>query len=172
MTIKGQKFPHLLFHFTLTYSNWEYVKICQGGESFENLCAGFEESFHALGGVTLEHRTDNLKAAVTLSKKDKKFTQNWSQLCDHYNIKASTNNPGKSQENGKVERSNGLIQRSLENHLILRRSRIFKALMTINVFLKILSRREIKGVRKNFRKKKQSFKAYQNLTGTKPSNSL
>jgi hypothetical protein len=43
------------------------------GESFENLCAGFKESFHALGGVTLERRTDNLKAAVTLSKKDKKI---------------------------------------------------------------------------------------------------
>ena len=154
VTIKGQKFPHLLFHFTLTYSNWEYVKICQGGESFENLCAGFEESVHALGGVTLEHRTDNLKAAVTLSKKEKKFTQNWSQLCDHYSIKASTNNPGKSQENGKVERSNGLIQRSLENHLILRRSRDFQIFDDYKRFLENIVEKRNKGREEKFSKEK------------------
>jgi hypothetical protein len=28
VTIGGQSFPHLLFHFVLTYSNWEHVTVC------------------------------------------------------------------------------------------------------------------------------------------------
>jgi transcriptional regulator with XRE-family HTH domain len=36
VTIGGQPFPHLLYHFVLTYSNWETGTICYS-ESFESL---------------------------------------------------------------------------------------------------------------------------------------
>ena len=38
---------------------------------------------------------------------------NWSHLNKHYKIEPTANNAGKSNENGKVERSNGLFKRSL-----------------------------------------------------------
>src|SRR3954451_579302 len=38
VTIGGQEFPHLLYHFVLTYSNWEMGTIC------------FSESFASLSG--------------------------------------------------------------------------------------------------------------------------
>ncbi|MGH8239664.1 MAG: hypothetical protein ACREXP_22000 [Steroidobacteraceae bacterium] len=61
--IAGQLFPHLLYHFVLTYSNWESVSICPS-ESFESLSAGVQSALWRLGGVPLEHRTDNLSAAT------------------------------------------------------------------------------------------------------------
>lgn len=39
ITISGQSFPHLLYHFVLTYSNWETATICFS-ESFESLPRG------------------------------------------------------------------------------------------------------------------------------------
>ena len=38
VTINGQVFEHLVYHFTLTYSNWEWATVCFS-ESFENQSA-------------------------------------------------------------------------------------------------------------------------------------
>jgi hypothetical protein len=37
VTIQGQSFPHLIYHFVLTYSNWEAATVCFS-ESFEREC--------------------------------------------------------------------------------------------------------------------------------------
>ena len=125
VTIRGKQYNHLLFHFMLPYSGWEDAMVCEGGESFANLRDGYEKALWRLGGVTKEHRTDNLSAAITVTKKGKFFTENWKKLTQHYNVAPTVNNAGKSNENGKVERSNGMIKRSIENHLYLRRSKDF-----------------------------------------------
>lgn len=57
VTIAGEPFAHLLYHFVLTYSNWEWVSICPS-ESFESLSAGLQGALWRLGGVPEEHRTD------------------------------------------------------------------------------------------------------------------
>ena len=98
------------------------------GESFENLSRGYERALWVLGGVPQIHRTDNLSAAVTLTKDGSYFTNNWLHLMKHYGVTPTTNNPGKSNENGKVERSNGLFKRSLENQLALRGSKDFNSI--------------------------------------------
>ena len=36
VTIDGTPFPHLLYHFWLAFSGWQYVKAIQGGESFSS----------------------------------------------------------------------------------------------------------------------------------------
>lgn len=126
ISIGGKIYNHLLYHFMLPYSGWEDVMVCEGGESFDNLCKGYEKALWKLMGVPKEHRTDNLTAAVIISKEGKRFTKDWEDLNEHYKIKATTNNVGKSNENGKVERSNGLFKRSLENHLIFRKSKEFR----------------------------------------------
>jgi hypothetical protein len=142
VTIRGQQYDHLLFHFMLPYSGWEYSSPCEGGESFRNLREGYETALWLLGGVTTEHRTDNLTAAITVTKKGKVFTENWAKLMVHYKVEPTTNNAGKSNENGKVERSNGMLKRSLENHLYLRKSRDFDTVAEYKTFISnIVSKR-------------------------------
>lgn len=125
ITISGQQYNHLLFHYVLAYSGWEDVLVCTGGESFYNLSSGYERAVWKLGGLTKTHRTDNLSAAITRTAKGNHFTDSWNKLMSHYAVEPTVNNPGKSNENGKVERSNGLLKRSLENQLKLRGSKDF-----------------------------------------------
>ena len=142
VTIRGQQYNHLLFHFMLPYSGWEYAIPCEGGENFSNLREGYENALWLLGGVSKEHRTDNLTAAITVTKKGKFFTENWKRVMQYYQVEPTTNNAGKSNENGKVERSNGMLKRSLENHLYLRKSRDFDSVAEYKRFIEnIVSKR-------------------------------
>ena len=71
MTIAGVPFPHLLYHFWLAFSRWQYVKAICGGESFTALTEGLQEALWQLGGVPREHPTDRLSAAYrNLSHQD------------------------------------------------------------------------------------------------------
>jgi osmotically-inducible protein OsmY len=63
VTIAGQAFKHLFYHFTLTYSNREWGMVC-ASESWESLAEGMQDALWELGGVPEEHRTDSLTAAV------------------------------------------------------------------------------------------------------------
>ena len=63
VTIGKRPFSHMLYHFVLTYSNWESVTLCYS-ESFESLSRGFQEAIWEAGGVPSRHRSDSLTAAV------------------------------------------------------------------------------------------------------------
>lgn len=124
--IAGELFSHLLYHFVLTYSNWESVSICPS-ESFESLSAGMQSALWRLGGVPLEHRTDNLSAAThELSEsRGRDFTERYRELTDHYGLRASRNFPGNAHENGDVESANGHLKNAIDQRLRLRGSRAF-----------------------------------------------
>lgn len=126
VVIAGQLFPHLLYHFVLTYSNWESVSICPS-ESFESLSAGVQSALWRLGGVPLEHRTDNLSAATheLAESRGRDFTERYRELMDHYGLRASRNFPGNAHENGDVESANGRLKTALDQRLRLRGSRAF-----------------------------------------------
>ena len=64
VTIQGQPFEHLLYHFALTYSNWEAVMI-DFAESFEALSAGLQHALWTLGGVPGWHQTDCLRRCTS-----------------------------------------------------------------------------------------------------------
>jgi hypothetical protein len=34
ITLRGEPFPHLLFHYRLAWSGWSYGQLIHGGESF------------------------------------------------------------------------------------------------------------------------------------------
>ena len=44
ITIGGQAFEHLLYHYRLAYSGWQYVQIVKGGESFIALSEGRQKA--------------------------------------------------------------------------------------------------------------------------------
>ena len=50
VTIGGQSFKHLFYHFTLVYSNWEWGMVC-ASESWESLSEGLQQALWELGGV-------------------------------------------------------------------------------------------------------------------------
>jgi hypothetical protein len=53
--IRGEAFPHLLYHFVLPYSNWETGTICFS-ESYESLSEGLQNALWELGGVAGQGR--------------------------------------------------------------------------------------------------------------------
>ena len=63
VTIDGVPFDHMIYHFVLTYSNWEAGTICFS-ESFESLSHGLQNALWELGGIPHHHRTDRLGSAV------------------------------------------------------------------------------------------------------------
>lgn len=134
ITIAGEVFPHLLFHWMLPYSRWETVSICYT-ESFASLTAGYTAAVWELGAVAPEHRTDNLTAATHSFGNSREFNKSWNDFLKHHGVKPSRNNPGESHENGSVEKSNDLIKKNVEQQLLLRGSRNFASIDDYNIFL-------------------------------------
>jgi transcriptional regulator with XRE-family HTH domain len=126
ITIAGLPFPHLLYHFVLTYSNVEAVHLCFS-ESFEALAEGVESCLWQLGGVPQQHRTDNLSAAVVRIERsgERHYTERYQALMTHYQMQPSTNTPGEAHENGDVEQSHFRFKDALDQALRLRGSRDF-----------------------------------------------
>ncbi len=126
ITIAGAPFPHLLYHFVLTYSNVEAVHLCFS-ESFEALAEGLESCLWQLGGVPHQHRTDNLSAAVVRIERsgERQYTERYQALMSHYHMQPSTNNPGEAHENGDVEQSHFRFKDAVDQAVRLRGSRDF-----------------------------------------------
>ena len=85
VTIAGRRFDHLLYHFVLTYSNWETGTICFS-ESFESLSEGFQNALWELSGVPQAHRTDRLTTAVEKVGSREEFTCRYRALLGHYGL--------------------------------------------------------------------------------------
>lgn len=62
VTIAGQRFEHLAYHFVLTCSNWETVTLC-ASESFELLSDGLQNAFWERRGTPRRQRSDSRSAA-------------------------------------------------------------------------------------------------------------
>ena len=102
VSIQGEVLKHLVYHFVLTYSNWENVSISYS-ESFESLSAGLQKALWELGGVPKRHRTDRMSSAVNKECNPEKFTPRYQALLRHYGIEPERTNAGCGNENGDVE---------------------------------------------------------------------
>jgi hypothetical protein len=143
VTIAGGPFDHLLYHFVLTYSNWESVTICHS-ESFESLSQGLQHALWQLGGVPLRHRTDRLSAAVNNLSDQREFTRRYTALLGHYGLRGEKIRPREAHENGDVESSHGHFKGALEQALLLRGSRDFSDGRSYAQFLQeLVSRRNL-----------------------------
>ena len=134
ITINNQPFKHLVFHYILRHSRWESIRLCFS-ESFESLVAGMEKAVCELGGVAIEHRTDNLSAATKAMGSKREFTERWKEFMAHYNMTPTTNNPGVSHENGAIEKSHDIFKKAVEQALLLRGSRNFTTQQEYTYFL-------------------------------------
>ena len=91
LTQAEQPLDHLLYHFTLTYSNWEFVGVCFS-ESFEAVSSGIQQAFWELGGVPRRHRSDSLSAAVNNLSEDREFRGRYRDLMDYYQVEPQRTN--------------------------------------------------------------------------------
>jgi hypothetical protein len=137
ITIAGQVFKHLLYHFRLQYSKWSSIKVVSGGESFSALAEGLQNALQCLGGSPHEHRTDSLSAAFKNLSKDEipDITGGYDTFCAHYNMKPSRNNRGCGHENGSVESAHGHIKRRIEQALLLRGHYDFASVAEYQAFI-------------------------------------
>jgi hypothetical protein len=127
ITIGGKGFEHLIYHYRLAYSGWQYAQIIQGGESFVALAEGLQNALADCGGVPRQHRTDSLSAAYrnVQGKSNQPLTELYDQLCRHYRMQPTRNNRGVAHENGAIESSHGPLKRRIEQALLLRGSAEF-----------------------------------------------
>lgn len=140
ITIGGEPFEHMLYHFVLPYSNWEYAEVAFS-ESFAAVSQGVQNALWNLGGVPEQHRTDNSSAATHDLKKEKgrAFNETYQRLMNHYDLEPTTNNVGKGNENGDVEKSHDLFKRELNQRLLLRGSRDFETRPAYEDFLRMVT---------------------------------
>lgn len=137
VTIAGQPFDHLAYHFVLTYSNWESVRICFS-ESFESLSEGIQNAVWELGGVPQRHRTDRMSLAVNNASDEKEFTERYTGLLGYYGMEMEKIQPEEPNENGDAEQSHRRFKEAVEQSLLLRGHRDFESREAYQRFLKEL----------------------------------
>jgi len=146
VTIAGQAFPHLLYHFVMVYSRWEHVGVVLGGESFTALAENLQQALWSLGGAPQNHRTDSLSAAFRNLTADQRedMTRRYEAFVGHYGMDPSRNNRGEAHENGSVESQNRHLKTAIDQALILRSSRDFACIEDYRRFIDMLIARRNK----------------------------
>jgi len=137
VTIQGQSFAHLIYHFVLTYSNWEAGTVCFS-ESFESLSEGLQNALWELGKVPARHRTDRLSTAVNNTLRPAEFTVRYEGLMRYYGLEGEKIQAGHGNENGDVEQRHHRFKRAVEQELLLRGSRDFASVDEYQRFLRML----------------------------------
>jgi len=140
VTIGGQSFPHLVYHFVLTYSNWETAMLCYS-ENFEGVSEGLQNALWELGAVPGRHRTDSLSSAVNNMSDREEFTDRYQGLLRYYGLEPERIQVGKANENGDVEQRHYRLKNAVEQELLLRGSRDFGGIEEYQRFLKDLLKR-------------------------------
>lgn len=137
VTIGQQRFDHLVYHFVLTYSNWEMATICFS-ESFESLSEGMQNALWKLGAVPARHRTDRMSLAVNNASDQKEFTRRYQSLMDYYQMAGEKIQAAHANENGDIEQRHRRFKEAVDQRLMLRGSRDFASRTDYDLFLKRL----------------------------------
>ena len=134
--IGGEVFKHMFCHSVLTYSNWQWGRVCFS-ESFEAIKLGVQSSLVKLGRVPVRHRTDGTTAATHQIAKGQRgkrpFNDDYKQFMDHFGMIAET--VADPNHNADVEASNGALKRRLNQHLEFRGSRDFDSRKDYEAFI-------------------------------------
>ena len=139
ITINGQPFEHIFYHFRLPYSGFAYIEVFAGsGESFEKFAQGLQGALQFLGGTPETHRTDSLSASFKNLDKDAKndLTERYKAFTTHYDMQPTRNNPGKKHENGAIESPHRHFKNRVMQSLIVRGSIDFSSLEQYRDFAK------------------------------------
>jgi hypothetical protein len=126
VTMAGEPFPHLVYHFVLTYSHVEAASICFR-ETLEALAEGIEKARWQIGGVPQQHRSDHLSAAVPHLRQPEKeeWTLRYQARMAHEGMQPTWNHVSMAHEKGDVEQSHPRFKEAVEQALRVRSARDF-----------------------------------------------
>jgi hypothetical protein len=159
--IAGEPLAHRLYHFRLAFSGFQHAHVVLGGESFVALAEGLQNALWALGGVPHQHRSDSLSAAFRNLAREAQddLTRRYEELCAHYGMTPSRNNPGVAHENGAIESAHGHLKKVIEDELLLLGSRDFTDLAAYRRFIdEVIGRRNARN-RKRIEIERATLKA-------------
>ena len=128
VTIQGERFDHMFFAFRLAFSAWIWLQLAFS-ETFEALISGVQGALWGLGGAPEVVHHDNLSAATHELRptKGRKLNARFKDFLDHYGMRSVRINPGKSNENGGVEKGHDLVKSCLRQELVIRGSADFES---------------------------------------------
>ncbi len=127
VTIQGVGFAHLLCHFVLPYSDWEWVTVCSS-ESLLALRRSVQAALFRLGKHPEWHQTDNSTAAThDVGERRRKFNVEYESMVTHFGMKPRTIEVGEKEQNGDVEASHRALKRRTEQRLLVRGHRDFES---------------------------------------------
>ncbi len=173
ITICGEPFDHLIYHFILTYSNWETGLVCFS-ESFETISHGLQTALWELGGVPEIHQTDRLTAAVQKPENPEEFTHRYQALLDHYRLAGQYTQANSPNENGDIEQSHHRYKRAMDQTLMLRGHRDFECREAYEKFVAQVFRQRNSGRMKRFEEERAVLHSLPNrrLNTTRRINSI
>ena len=157
ITISRIPFDHLIYHFVLTYSNWETGMICFS-ECFEALADGLQGALWELGGVPDAHQTDQLSTAVRNLNSKQEFTNRYKGLLDHYGLNGQKTNIDSPNENGDIEQAHRRFKEAADQALMLRGSRDFASVGEYESFLREIFGQLNAGRQKRFLEEQQALR--------------
>ena len=136
VTINGEEFNHMICHCVLTYSNWEWGRVCFS-ESYEAIKLGIQSTLVKLGRVPKRHRTDGTTAATHCPENGKnrkrEFNDSYKTLMDHFAMKPEmVNDPN---HNADVEASNNVFKKRVNQYLLFRGNRNFDSREEYETFI-------------------------------------
>lgn len=138
ITLNSEPFEHILYHFRLPFSGWNYVQVFRGsGEPFTAFAQGLQEALCSLGGVPAKHRTDSLSASFRNLDRNAMddLTVRYAAFVEHYGMEATRINPGEAHENGTIESSHRHVKDRIIQALRVRGSTDFKSLDEYRIFI-------------------------------------
>ena len=160
VTIRGNLLSHIIYHYRLPFSGWEYGQVILGGESFTALSEGMQNAFWHAGGVPETHRTDSLSAAYKncSDKAKEEFTRDYLDLCQHYGTEPTRNNKGISHENGSIESPHRHLKNRMDQALMLRGSKEFDSIDDYKAFVREMFASQNKRIAKEFAEELSALK--------------
>lgn len=124
VTIRGQRFDHLLAHAVFPFSNWEWATVCHS-ENFASLLALVRETANRAGGLPKGLQTDNSCTVTHRVASGRTFNAAYAGFLARCGLQARTINLRSPHENGDVESAHRHFLGQVEAALGLRGSRDF-----------------------------------------------
>ena len=119
VTVGGQAFDHLVYHFVLTYSNWEWITICFFRELRE---PQRRASKRGLGigrrARAAPHRSHEFGCEQRIEREG--FMSRYTALLGYYKMAMEKIQPREANENGDVEQSHRRFKEGVEQALLMR----------------------------------------------------
>lgn len=135
VTILGSAFTHMLCHFVLPYSNWEWVTVCFS-ESLLAIRRGVQAALFRLGRHPTWHQTDNSTAAThRTGSGERVFNDEYVSMVTHFGMKPRTIAVGEKQQNGDVESSHRVLKQRIKQRLLVRGSEDFESIEAYETWL-------------------------------------